>query len=283
LKIALCGAGGMLAADVVEVFSQRGHQVVQLSIDDLDITKIEDVLVKMKELKPEVIFNAAAYTNVDGCEAEPDVAYQVNCIGPRNLAIAAEEIGASIVHISTDYVFGGVGNKPFREYDPVMPKSVYGKSKLDGEIVVRNNCKRHYIVRTAWLFGFHGNNFVRTMLRLAKERDVLTVVNDQVGSPTFSFDLAQALADLIESPSYGTYHLTNSDSCTWFDFTREILRQAGLEHVKVEPITTEQLNRAADRPRYSVMDNYMWRLDGHSPLRSYREALSHYLELENSR
>jgi dTDP-4-dehydrorhamnose reductase len=138
-------------------------------------------------------------------------------------------------------------------------------------------------VRTAWLFGFHGNNFVRTMLRLAKERDVLTVVNDQVGSPTFSFDLAQALADLIESPSYGTYHLTNSDSCTWFDFTREILRQAGLEHVKVEPITTEQLNRAADRPRYSVMDNYMWRLDGHSPLRSYREALSHYLELENSR
>jgi dTDP-4-dehydrorhamnose reductase len=280
VNIALCGAGGMLATDVVEVFTNQGHQVVSLSIDDLDITKINDVLLKIRELKPEVIVNAAAFTNVDGCESEPDLAYQVNCLGPRNLAIAAEEVGAALVHISTDYVFGGNGTKPYREYDVVNPQSVYGKSKLDGEILVRNNCRRHYIIRTAWLFGIHGNNFVRTMLRLAKEREVLTVVNDQLGSPTYSFDLATALAELIETPNYGTYHLTNSGTCTWLGFTKEILKQAGFEHIKVEPITTEQLNRPADRPRYSVMDNYMWRMDGHTPLRPYQEALQHYLARE---
>jgi dTDP-4-dehydrorhamnose reductase len=283
LKVAICGAGGMLATDVREVFQQRGHEVVDLTINDLDITDISMVREKFSTIKPDVIFNAAAYTNVDGCESEPDLAYKVNSLGPRNLAIAANEAGAALVHISTDYVFGGVGNTPYREYDLTNPQSVYGKSKLDAELFVRNLCPRHYIVRTAWLFGINGNNFVRTMLRLAAERDTLTVVNDQLGSPTFTYDLAIALADLIEKPTYGTYHLTNGGECTWFEFTREILRQAGIEGVEVKPMTTEQLNRPANRPRYSVLDNYVWSMDGRVPLRNYREALADYLQREQQK
>jgi dTDP-4-dehydrorhamnose reductase len=283
LKVAICGAGGMLATDVREVFQQRGHEVFDLTINDLDITDITMVREKFSTIKPDVIFNAAAYTNVDGCESEPDLAYKVNSLGPRNLAIAANEAGAALVHISTDYVFGGVGNTPYREYDLTNPQSVYGKSKLDAELFVRNLCPRHYIVRTAWLFGINGNNFVRTMLRLAAERDTLTVVNDQLGSPTFTYDLAIALADLIEKPTYGTYHLTNSGECTWFEFTREILRQAGIEGVEVKPMTTEQLNRPANRPRYSVLDNYVWSMDGRVPLRNYREALADYLQREQQK
>jgi dTDP-4-dehydrorhamnose reductase len=283
LKVAICGAGGMLATDVREVFQQRGHEVFDLTINDLDITDITMVREKFSTIKPDVIFNAAAYTNVDGCESEPDLAYKVNSLGPRNLAIAANEAGAALVHISTDYVFGGVGNTPYREYDLTNPQSVYGKSKLDAELFVRNLCPRHYIVRTAWLFGINGNNFVRTMLRLAAERDTLTVVDDQLGSPTFTYDLAIALADLIEKRTYGTYHLTNGGECTWFEFTREILRQAGIEGVEVKPMTTEQLNRPANRPRYSVLDNYVWSMDGRVPLRNYREALADYLQREQQK
>lgn len=278
MKIVICGAGGMLATDAAAVFTQQGYELTCLTRRDLDIGQIADVMRTMSELKPDVIFNAAAFTNVDGCEANPDGAYQVNAIGPRNLAIAANEIDASLVQISTDYVFGGTGSKPYREYDPVNPQSVYGKSKLDGEILVRNHCAKHYIVRTAWLFGVHGNNFVRTMLRLAREKGELAVVNDQVGSPTYTWDLAMAIATLIKKPTYGTYHLTNSGTCSWYEFAQEILRQAGLTGVPVKPITTQELNRAAARPKYSVLDNYMWKIEGYPPIRDYRDALSHYLK-----
>lgn len=277
MQVVVCGSGGMLAADVSAIFSQRGHQVTNLRIEDLDITKLEAVRLKLKALQPDLVFNAAGYTKVDECESDPDLAYQVNCLGARNLAIIADELDAAIVHISTDYVFGGKGSKPYREYDSVNPRSIYGKSKLDGELMVRHHCRRHYIVRTAWLFGYQGNYFVRTMLRSAQEQEVLKVVNDQMGSPTYTRDLAEAIAELVENPTYGTYHLTNSGSCTWFTFTQEILELAGINNVKVEPITTEQLNRPAERPSYSVLDNYVWRLEGHPALRPYREALIDYL------
>ena len=280
MNVVVCGAGGMLATDVIEVLNHKGYRLTALDINDLDITNLYKVRKTLQQLQPDLIVNAAAYTNVDECESQPDLAYRVNCLGPRNLAIAAEEIGAAVVHISTDYVFGGAGDTPFREYDPVNPMSVYGKSKLDGEIAVRQSCRRHYIVRTSWLFGVHGNNFVRTMLRLAGEKEVVAVVNDQLGSPTYTCDLADAIASLIETAAYGTYHITNSEACTWFEFVKEIFRQAGVERVKVEPISTEQLNRPANRPRYSVLDNYMWKMDGHAPLRSYKEALNDYLSKE---
>ena len=188
-----------------------------------------------------------------------------------------------MVHMSTDYVFEGKSNKPYREYDSVNPLNIYGKSKYDGELMVRQHCRHHYIVRTSWLFGNRSNNFVLTMLRLAKERKLLSVVNDQMGSPTYTKDLADAIAELVEKPAFGTYHLTNSDCCTWFRFTQEILELAEIGNVSVEPITTEQLKCPAKRPKYSVLDNYVWRLDGHKVLRSYREALIAYLVEEGLR
>lgn len=283
MHVVICGSGGMLATDVSMVFNQRGHQVTDLSIKDLDITKLEAVQLKLKALQPDLVFNASGYTNVDQCESKSDLAYQVNCLGVRNLAIVSDELGAIIVHMSTDYVFGGKGNKPYREYDSVNPLNIYGKSKYDGELMVRQHCRRHYIVRTSWLFGNHSNNFVLNMLRLAKEQDFLRVVNDQIGSPTYTRDLAEAIAELVEKPTYGTYHLTNSDCCTWYTFAKEILVLAEINNVSVEPITTEQLNRPAERPRYSVLDNYVWCLDGHKALRSYRDALVDYLAEEGLR
>lgn len=281
MHVVVCGSGGMLAADVCTVFNRRGYQVTGLSSKELDITGPEEVRVKLKELQPDLVFNAAGYTHVDQCESQADLAYRVNCLGARNLAIVADELDVALVYISTDYVFGGKGGKPYREYDPVNPLNVYGKSKYDGELMVRQHCRRHYIIRTSWLFGCHGNNFVKTMLRLAKERESLQVVNDQTGSPTYTRDLAEAIAELVEKPTYGTYHLTNSDCCTWFTFTQEILESAGINNIRVEPITTEQLNRPAERPRYSVLDNYIWRLDGRQALPSYRDALKAYLAEEN--
>jgi len=283
VHVVVCGSGGMLATDVSMIFNQRGHQVSDLSIKDLDITKLEEVRFRLKALQPDLVFNASGFTNVDQCESEPDLAYQVNCLGTRNLAVVSDELGAAMVHMSTDYVFEGKSNKPYREYDSVNPLNIYGKSKYDGELMVRQHCRHHYIVRTSWLFGNRSNNFVLTMLRLAKERKLLSVVNDQMGSPTYTKDLADAIAELVEKPAFGTYHLTNSDCCTWFRFTQEILELAEIGNVSVEPITTEQLKCPAKRPKYSVLDNYVWRLDGHKVLRSYREALIAYLVEEGLR
>ncbi|KUO59863.1 MAG: NAD(P)-dependent oxidoreductase [Gracilibacter sp. BRH_c7a] len=283
MHVVVCGSGGMLATDVSMIFNQRGHQVSDLSIKDLDITKLEEVRFRLKALQPDLVFNASGFTNVDQCESEPDLAYQVNCLGTRNLAVVSDELGAAMVHMSTDYVFEGKSNKPYREYDSVNPLNIYGKSKYDGELMVRQHCRHHYIVRTSWLFGNRSNNFVLTMLRLAKERKLLSVVNDQMGSPTYTKDLADAIAELVEKPAFGTYHLTNSDCCTWFRFTQEILELAEIGNVSVEPITTEQLKCPAKRPKYSVLDNYVWRLDGHKVLRSYREALIAYLVEEGLR
>lgn len=277
MHVVVCGSGGMLAADVSAVFNQRGHKITDLSIKDLDITELEAVRVKLRTLKPCLVFNAAGYTNVDGCEYDPDLAYQVNCLGARNLAVASEELGVPIVHISTDYVFGGKSSRPYREYDSADPVNTYGRSKYDGELMVRHHCPHHYIVRTSWLFGNHGNNFIQTMLRLAGQRDSLRVVDDQMGSPTYTRDLAEAITELVEKPAYGTYHLTNSDCCTWFTFAQEIFKIAGVNNINVESISTKQLDRPAERPRYSVLDNYLWRLDGHIALRSYKDALTDYL------
>lgn len=281
MKILVTGARGMLGTDLMTVLRER-HEVVGMDIEELDITDINQTLGILRENNPDVVINCAAYTNVDGCESNEELAYRVNAIGPRNIAVACNDIGAAMVHISTDYVFPGNSSKPYREDDSVGPKSVYGLSKLAGEGNVRSLCTRHFIVRTSWLFGVNGPNFVKTMLRLAKENLELSVVNDQTGSPTYTPDLAAALADLITQPVYGTYHLTNSGTCTWYQFTREILDEAGITGVEVKPITTEELNRPAPRPAYSVMDNLNWRLNGFLPLRHYRESLKDYLAADKA-
>ena len=276
MRILVTGANGVLGTDLVQQLS--AHKLIALTQDDLDITDRAATMTIVNEHRPEVIINAAAFTNVDRCEDAIDDAYKVNALGPRNLAIAASAVGASLVHVSTDYVFSGDQPDARREYDETRPVSIYGKSKLAGEIAVRQHNANHFIVRTAWLYGFAGNNFVTTMLRLARERGEVSVVDDQIGSPTYTVDLAKAIAHLLGTNAYGTYHLSNAGVCSWYEFAKAIFALSKLD-VNVNPITSDQLTRKAKRPSYSVLDNQMWRLQGFAALRDYQEALADYLFL----
>lgn len=280
LKILITGVNGMLGQDLVSCLHK--YEIMGCDIYELDITNLSMVKSILFTFKPDIVINCAACTDVDGCETNIDHAFSVNGLGPRNLAVVCNELNIPLVHFSTDYVFDGKGSSPYKEWDNVDPQSIYGKSKLLGEQYVRQLTNKYFIIRTSWLYGDNGKNFVQTMLRMAKERDQIGVVNDQQGSPTYTGDLAKAVAQLIQTNAYGTYHLTNSGSCTWYEFTLEIFKQAGIAGIQVKPITTEEINRPAPRPRYSVMDNYIWRLQGFEPLRNYTYALREYLAAEKS-
>jgi dTDP-4-dehydrorhamnose reductase len=274
-KIAVLGAKGMLGHELLKSFNGV-HQVIALDIEELDVFDLDATIGTLKTINPDLVIHSAAYTDVDGCELDPDKAHQVNALGSRNVAIGCQKIDAAMVYISTDYVFSGQKSGSYQEWDPTGPINVYGTSKLSGENLVRGLCLRHYVVRTSWLYGRHGKNFVDTIARLARERDSLRVVVDQTGSPTWAHDLADKIAELVRKEAYGTYHITNSDTCTWFDFASEIVARLGLD-TRVEPVTSEQYTRPAKRPANSVLDNYYLRLEGFSPMRSYRQALSEYL------
>ncbi len=274
MNILLMGAAGQLGADLTSAL--QDHDVTAWDIGELDITDLDAVLKAVRAIKPELILNAAAYTDVDGCESHEALAYRVNALGPRNLAIGALETGAGILHISTDFVFDGEKRAPYLEFDPANPQSVYGKSKLAGEQAIREATPRHYILRTAWLYGPHGHNFVKTMLRLAGERDTVSVVDDQVGTPTSTQELIRAVLAVIGSRAYGTYHATCEGSCSWYAFAEAIFRHAGLD-TTVAPISTEALNRPAKRPAYSVLDNFMLRNQQHLTLKDWEEALCIYM------
>jgi dTDP-4-dehydrorhamnose reductase len=274
MKVLLTGCRGQLGIELIRQMN-NGFEIVETDIHNLDITNPKQVFDIVNQTKPGIIINSAAYTNVDGCELEEANAFRVNAIGAQNLAAAALDIGAKIVQVSTDYVFDGTGCTPKREYDPVNPQSVYGKSKALGEKMVRDINPKHFIIRTAWLYG-EGNNFVRTMLKLAKEKDELSVVNDQFGSPTSTVDLAKCIIELMNNESYGTYHGTCEGQCSWYDFARRIFEVKGVA-IKVNPITSEQLSRPAPRPKFSVLDNFMLKLIGLNSFRSWEEALEEYL------
>lgn len=275
MKVLITGAQGMLGQALQKQLTLK-HEVIAFSREKLDITNYQEVKECIKAYSPDVVINSAAFTNVDECELVPDKAFLVNANGPRNLAIVCQEANASLVQISTDYVFDGKGKQPYGEFDQTGPVSVYGKSKLAGEELVKALTNKFYIVRTAWLFGEGGNNFVKTMLRLATERDSLTVVDDQVGTPTYTQDLAKAIGMLIETDYFGVYHVTNSNPCSWYDFAREIFKQAGANTI-VQAMKSTELNRPAPRPSFSVLDNRFWRLAGFSELRNHQDALSDYL------
>ncbi|MBU2699034.1 dTDP-4-dehydrorhamnose reductase [Sporomusaceae bacterium BoRhaA] len=275
MKILVTGAQGQLGKEIARRGSE--HEFILAGRDMLDITQESDVQILFRQAKPEVVIHCAAYTNVDGAEADPDGAFKVNVIGSQNMAAACLETGARLIYVSTDYVFDGAANKPYREFDPVNPQSVYGTTKWQGEELVRQILGRHYILRTAWLYG-DGNNFVRTMLRLADEQPFLKVVHDQIGSPTSTVDLARAIFKLLQSDAYGTYHATCQGQCSWYDFAKEIFQQAG-KNVDVCPITTAEFPRPAKRPAHSVLDNYMLRMTVGDPMRMWQEALQDYLAL----
>ncbi len=277
----IIGHKGMLGSDLLEM-SKDKYNVIGLDASDLDITDLDAVNKKLNEIKPNFIVNCAAYTNVDGCEENQDLAYSVNGVGARNLAIASNKLGQKpkIVHISTDYVFDGEGNSDLKEYDLVNPLSIYGKSKLMGEEMLKSFYDKYFILRTQWLYGVNGNNFVKTMIKLASERDSLMVVDDQVGCPTYTIDLCKTILEVIETEKYGIYHVSNSEKVSWHGFAKDIFELAGVS-IEVKPCTTEEFPRPAHRPKYSVMDNMMLRINGFTELRNYKEALKEYLKEEN--
>lgn len=282
MKILIAGGKGMLGSDLTNILSNENeneHEVLCTGYETLDITDINNTIEFISNVRPDIIINCAAFTNVDGCETEYDSAYKINAIGARNLAVVSNEINSSLVHISTDYVFDGKKGSSYLEHDRTNPISAYGETKLAGEEFIRSLCNKYYIIRTQWLFGKNGNNFVKTMVNLAKEKDTLTVVNDQFGSPTYTVDLSNAICQLITKPQYGTYHITNSEIVSWYEFTVEILRQIGKTNVAVNPCDTSQFPRPANRPAYSPLENYLWKTSGHKPLRSFREALNEYLDI----
>jgi len=250
MKILVTGASGMLATDLIRLLA--GHDVLPLKHDQLDICDPSAVMDAVRMAKPQIIINCAAYTMVDACETETELAYAINGQAPGNLAAAAAEISCSILHISTDYVFDGKKSVPYVEDDAVNPLSVYGKSKLVGEQNVRGY-ERHYIVRTQWLYGQNGNNFVKTMLRLAADRPEVRVVADQFGSPTATRDLAGIITELITTDAYGTYHITNSGYTSWYGFARDIFNLAKIS-TPLFPIKTEEYPTPAKRPRYSCLN-----------------------------
>ena len=277
MKIMIIGSEGMLGHDLVDILSVD-NEVITTTIDTLDITDIKKTIETVKKNNPDVLIHAAAFTDVDGSESNPDLAFKVNALGTRNVAVACNEINCAMVYICTDYVFDGTNNTSYHEYDQTKPLGVYGKTKHTGEVYIRDILNKFYIVRTAWLYGYHGPNFVTTMLNLAKTTKNISVVNDQIGSPTYTVDLANAIALLIKRPSYGIYHVTNSESCSWYDFAKEIFNQTNIE-VELKPVTTKEFPRPAPRPKFSVLENYNWKMEGYPKLRSYKAALTDYLKL----
>lgn len=276
MKILITGASGMLGHDLQDVL--KDHELITTNSKTLDICDEKKVMDFIIENHPDVVINSAAYTAVDDCETNYDDAYAVNAIGPKNLALACAEIDIPLIHISTDYVFNGKKTTPLLEDDEIGPKSVYGKTKLEGEKFIEKILNKYFILRTAWLYGVNGSNFVQTMLNLAKDYNELTVVSDQIGSPTYTYDLACGISELLDSDKYGIYHLTNSGSCSWYDYAKEIFELANVE-VDVKPVTTEEFPRPAPRPKYSVLDNGKWVNAGFNPLRDYNDALKDYLSL----
>ena len=279
MKILVTGAKGQLGTEVAKQGNE--HELILAGRGDLDITDARKVTSCLQELKPDAVIHCAAYTNVDGAESDEDGAFRVNVVGAQNLAAGCLEIGARLVYVSTDYVFDGTKQGVYREFDPVNPQTVYGRTKWQGEELVRQILGRHYIVRTAWLYG-EGKNFVRTMLQLAEKQHTLKVVADQIGTPTSTVDVTRAIYRLLDSDAYGTYHASCQGQCSWYDFACEIFRKAG-KQVQVLPVTTAEFSRPAKRPAYSVLDNYMLRMTVGDLMRSWQEALAEYIQLELNR
>jgi len=280
MRVLITGAGGMLARDLIPVLSGRGHETLAPNESELDITDLHTVSTIVESLKPELIINCAAYTRVDDAEVEEVKALQVNGHGVENLCMACRSGNIPLLHFSTDYVFDGTKPTPYSIHDKPNPINAYGRSKLTGEKHILKLMDKFYIIRTSWLFGLHGNNFVETMLSLAKSQKSINVVNDQRGCPTWTVHLSQAIAELIETGRYGIYHITNSGSVTWYEFAREIFRLSGI-HMNVIPVTSDRFPRPAKRPHNSVLDPYPLYDVLKRNMPSWQGALAGYLKLRN--
>lgn len=287
IKILVTGVKGQLGYDCVRELTERGYTNVKgIDIDDLDLTKEEDVKKYISEYKPDVVMHNAAWTAVDKAEEMPDKVYEVNALAPKYIAEACKEVNAKMIYISTDYVFNGLGDKPFNVNDSKEGLSIYGKTKVQGEDFVTSTIDKYFIVRISWVFGKNGNNFVKTMLKLANMgKTELNVVADQIGSVTYTYDLSKLLCDMIETEKYGIYHATNEGYISWAEFAEEIFRQAN-KQVKVNYVTTEEylkmVPQQAKRPLNSRMSKESLDKAGFKRLPNWKDALNRYLkELED--
>lgn len=280
MKVLVTGVKGQLGYDVVNELNKRGHEAVGVDIEEMDITDKESVEKVLTEVNPEAVIHCAAWTAVDAAEDNEDKVRLVNAYGTENIAKTCKKLGCKMTYISTDYVFDGQGEKPWKpDCKDYKPLSVYGQTKLEGELAVSSQLDKYFIVRIAWVFGKNGKNFIKTMLNVGKTHDIVKVVNDQIGTPTYTYDLARLLVDMIETEKYGYYHATNEGGyISWYDFTKEIFRQAGY-NTKVVPVTTEEygLSKAA-RPFNSRLDKSKLVENGFKPLPAWQDALSRYLK-----
>lgn len=285
-RILVTGCNGQLGRAIRREYASENVEFINTDVVEgedvtsLDITDVRAVLKLVRDTKPEVIINCAAHTNVDKCEEQWDLAYKINALGPRNLSIAAREVDAKMIHVSTDYVFEGNGTRPYTEFDAPNPVSAYGKTKLEGEKFVKEFAPKHFILRTAWLYG-DGKNFVKTMLSLSENHDEVSVVCDQVGSPTSAVELAKMIHYLEETENYGLFHATCEGDTNWADFTEEIFKKTG-KSTKVNHVTSVQYKEmnpaSANRPAYSILDNYMLRLTSDYRMANWHDALDVYLK-----
>lgn len=285
----LVGANGQLGRELASLLEAgkggpwtvsarfAGTRVVGVDIDTLDITDAGAVSGALREIRPDAVINCAAMTAVDACETQREAAFRANALGPMHLARACAETGAALLHLSTDYVFSGDGSVPYAEWDATDPRTVYGRSKLLGETYVLAHCPRSFVVRSAWLYGRYGVNFVKTVVKAAREKGTLTIVDDQRGNPTNALDLAYHLLKILDGGTYGLYHVTGGGECSWYAFTQEILRLAGIP-CALYPCTTAEYPRPAPRPAYSALDHLALRCTVGDEMRDWREALAAFIE-----
>lgn len=276
MKVLVTGVKGQLGHDVVNELEKRGIQPIGVDIEEMDITDFASVDKVLTDCKPDAVIHCAAYTAVDAAEDAAEICRKVNVDGTDNIAKVCKKLGSKMMYISTDYVFDGQGERPWEPDDPKGPQSVYGQTKYEGELAVMNSVEKYFIVRTAWVFGVNGKNFVKTMLRLAETHDTLTVVNDQFGSPTFTYDLAKLLVDMIVTEKYGVYHATNEGFISWYEFACAIFKEAG-KNITVKPVSTAEYGAKAFRPYNSRMSKEKLVENGFEKLPTWQDALKRYL------
>lgn len=276
MKVLVTGTKGQLGYDVVNELEKRGHTAVAVDIEEMDITDAVSVERVITEAEVEAVIHCAAYTAVDAAEDNVEICRRVNAEGTENIAKVCKKLDLKMIYISTDYVFDGEGERPWEPDDERHPLNVYGQTKYEGELAVEKYLEKYFIVRIAWVFGVNGKNFIKTMLKLSETHEELNVVDDQVGSPTYTYDLAILLVDMVESDKYGRYHATNEGLCTWYEFAKEIFRQAGVE-VKVNPVTSDMFPAKAKRPKNSRMSKEKLDANGFHRLPTWQDALERYL------
>lgn len=278
MKVLVTGVKGQLGYDVANELEKRGHEAVGTDVEEMDITDAAKVREILTEENPDAVIHCAAYTAVDAAEENVELCRRINAEGTENIARVCSELNCKLLYVSTDYVFNGEGERPWEPDDEREPLNVYGQTKCEGELAVEKYVEKFFIVRIAWVFGVNGKNFIKTMLRLGKDHDELTVVADQIGSPTYTFDLSRLLVDMIESDKYGRYHATNEGLCSWYEFAVEIFRQAVMD-VHVRPVTSEEYPAKAKRPHNSKMDKRKLEENGFERLPEWKDALSRYLNV----